>query len=42
VNGEEYYSLTAFGYENVLFSMEGDLVGILDTATNEIQEVELE
>ena len=42
IDGSEYYRVTYSGMENVLFSMEGDLVGVYDEANNWILDVEFE
>ena len=42
IDGSEYYRVTYGGQENVLVSMEGELVGVYDEDNNEILDVEFE
>jgi hypothetical protein len=42
LGGIEYYRITYSGQENVLISMEGDIVGVLNEETNEIIDVEID
>jgi hypothetical protein len=38
-NGVTYFKTTAYGFENMLFSLGGEAVGILDVESGTLQEV---
>ena len=42
VDGVEYYRITYCGQEDVLISMDGDMVGVYDEENNEIMDIEID